>query len=53
MNLYKILNSDYESVPKKPCDTQDEAKRYIVLLLETYNGPFYIQEINIVYTQEK
>lgn len=53
MILYKILNSDYEPVPKKPCDNIEEAKRYILALLETYNGPFYIQEINIVYTQEK
>lgn len=53
MILYKILNSDYQPIPMKVCDTQDEAKRYILTLLETYNGPFYIQEINIVYTQEK
>lgn len=51
MILYKILNSDYQPVPKKPCDTQEEVKRYVSALLENYNGPFYIQEINIIYTQ--
>jgi hypothetical protein len=48
MKKYQVVNAAFQSVPVPPFDTVDEAERHIRSLQETYEGAFYVIELNIV-----